>query len=167
MVRFLCAGLLVVALASVPAAAQVSPVIVAGQVAGGIRVGGSVDDAVRLLGDLYDKTDREKYSIYDWPLRPFLLIAERETGKIVFVLVQLSDAYRTDKGDLTGGSERAAVEAAYGSEFTTDEDQRSVTLIYDSLGIAFDIGKFGVMRGRVMAIMVFVPGQWKAIVEGL
>ncbi len=156
-----------VALAGVPAAAQTSSAIVAGQSAGGIQVGGQVDEAVRLLGDLYDKADREKYSIYDWPLRPFLLIAEKDSGKVVFVLIQLSDAYRTDKGGLTGGSERAAVEAAYGSEFTTDEDSRSITLIYDSLGIAFDIGKFGVMRGRVMAIMVFVPGQWKQIVEGL
>jgi hypothetical protein len=160
-------GLVVVALAGVPASAQTSSVIVAGQSAGGIRVGGQVDEAIRLLGDLYDRSDRDKYSIYDWPLRPFLLIAEKDSGKIVFVLVQLSDAYRTDKGSLTGGSERAAVEAAYGSEFTADEDQRSITLIYDSLGIAFDIGKFGVMRGRVMAIMVFVPGQWKQIVEGL
>jgi hypothetical protein len=161
-VALLCVGLL-----SVPATADNGAAIVAGQSAAGIRIGSSVDDAIAVLGKMYDKDDIDKYAIYDWPLKPFLVIAEKEASKVVLILVQLNDSYKTDKGDISAGSDQASVEAVYGKEFTPDEDSRSLTMIYDALGIAFDIGKSGVMSGRVSRIIIFVPGQWKQITGGL
>ncbi len=160
-------ALLGFALFTLPAAAQNGTTVVAGQSAAGVRLGAHINDALTLLGPVNDKADREKYSVYDWPLKPFLVIAEKESGKVVLVLIQLNDTYKTDKGGLTGGSDREMVEATYGKEYTADEDQRTITLIYDAQGIAFDIGKNGVMMGRVMSIIVFVPGQWKAITDNL
>ncbi len=172
MTRIMWAAVLVLAVLTVPVWAQTSQTssnIVAGQQVAGVRVGGNVNDALTALGSLYNRADSRsgKYSLYEWPLRPFVVIAEKESGRVVLVVVVLNDTYRTDKGSVTGGSERAAVEATYGKEFTTDEDQSSITLIYDTQGIAFDIGKVGVMAGRVTQIVVFTAGQWKAITEGL
>jgi hypothetical protein len=141
--------------------------VVAGQAAGGIRVGGDVNDAMGILGPVLNRSERDKYAVYDWPFNPFLVVAEKENGKVVLVLIQLSDLYKTDKGSLTGGSERALVETTYGKEFTTDENQRTQTMVYDAQGIAFDIGKSGVLSGKVMSIIVFVPNQWKAITASL
>ena len=164
------AGLLLASLLAGHALAQPANTgIVAGQHIGGVRVGAPAADAVAAFGSIYNQVDSRsgKYTLYEWPLRPFVAVAEKESGRIVLLVVVLSDLYRTDKGGITGGSERAAVEAAYGAEFTTEEDQSSVTLVYDPQGIAFDIGKVGAMAGRVVQIIVFVPGQWKAITEGL
>ena len=155
---------------AIPAAGQTTnTTIVAGQSAGGVRVGGSVNDAIAVMGSLYEKGDTKsgKYTAYAWALRPVLLLSEKESGRIVLVVIANSDAYRTDRGSITGGTERQTVETAYGREFTTDEEGNSVTLIYDALGIAFDIDKGGVLQGRVSQITVFAPGQWKAILGGL
>ncbi|HEY3247932.1 MAG TPA: hypothetical protein VGK88_06555 [bacterium] len=153
---------------TVPAAAQTNTAIVPGQSIGGIRIGGNVNDAVNELGTLVDRTDTRggKHTVYDWPLRPHLVIAEKDTNRVVLILVAFTDVYRTDKG-ITGGSERGAVESAYGRDFTTDEDDASITLIYDSLGISFEVGKIRSMSGRVMAIIVYAPGTWKQVTEGL
>ena len=162
-------ALLALAIAA-PAAGQTSgAVIVAGQSAAGLRIGGSIDEAVSVLGSFYEKADTRsgKYTAHAWALRPVLALTDKESGKIVFILVVNTDAYRTDRGGITGGTERTAVEATYGSDFTTDEEGSSVTLIYDALGIAFDIDKSGPLQGRVSQISVFTPGQWKMIIEGL
>jgi hypothetical protein len=167
MLRFLAFTVLAVALTTMPLRAETSAeVVVPGQAVGGIRLGGTITEAMTLLGDIVDKSDRGSYVVYDWPLRPLLVIAEKDSGKIVLVLVQLSDAYRTEHA-ITGGSARVAVEKAYGKEFSADENQRSTTLVYDELGIAFDIGKLGVMQDRVTSIFVFMPGQWKKITAEL
>jgi len=168
--RALWAGLLILALLAGPVFAQTTnTAIVAGQHVGGIRVGGNATEAVSAFGSLFNRAESRsgKYALYEWPLRPFVVIAEKESGRIVLLVVVLSDTYRTDRGNVTAGTERAGVESAYGREFTTEEDQTSVTLIYDSQGIAFDIGKVGALSGRVAQIIVFVPGQWKAITDGL
>lgn len=168
MKRTVVLALVCVGLVSLSGTAQSGDsAIVAGQSAAGIRIGGAVTDAITALGNFYDRDEGEKYVIYDWPLRPFLVIAEKENSKVVLVLIQLSDTYKTDKGDITGGSDRTAVETSYGKEFVPDEDGRSLTMIYDVQGIAFDISKAGVMSGRVSRIIVFVPGQWKQITGGL
>jgi hypothetical protein len=143
--------------------------IVAGQSAAGVRLGGTADEAVSALGALYQKADTKsgKYTAYAWALRPVLALTDKESGRIVFVIVVNTDTYRTDRGSITGGTERTSVESAYGREFTTDEEGSSVTLIYDALGIAFDIDKAGPLQGRVSQISVFTPGRWKAIIDGL
>lgn len=148
--------------------AQTNTTIVAGQSVAGIRIGGNVNDAIAALGSLFDREDTGsgKFSVYDWPLRPFIVIAEKESGRVVLVSVSLTDQFRTDKG-VTGGSERQAVETAYGREFEAADAQAATRIIYDGQGIAFFVGKFGVMSGRVMQILVFAPGQWKVITEGL
>jgi len=151
-----------------PVSAQTNTTIVAGQSIGGIRIGANVNDATAELGTLVDRTDSRsgKYTIYDWPLRPHLVIAEKESGRIVLALVALTEVYRTDKG-ITAGSERGAVESAYGREFTTEDDEGSVSLIYDAQGIAFEVGKARSMSGRVLSIIVYAPGTWKQVTEGL
>lgn len=151
------------------AGAQTNTTIVAGQSVAGIRIGGNVNEATSVLGSLFDRADSRsgKYTFYNWPLRPIAIFAEKESGRIVFIIMELTDAYRTDLGSVTAGSERQSVEAAYGREFTSDESQASTALIYDALGIAFVVGKSGVMNGRVLSIVVFVSGQWKQITEGL
>src|SRR5574341_1089301 len=111
--------LLGVALFALPAAAQNGSTVVAGQAAAGVKVGAHINDALIVLGPVNDKTDRAKYSVYDWPLKPFLVVAEKESGKVVLVLIQLRDAYKTYKGGLTGGSDRQRVEAAYAEGSTT------------------------------------------------
>ena len=158
-------GLLVIV---APATAQTNTTIVAGQSIGGIRVGANINDAMAELGTLVDRTDTRngKFTVYDWPLRPHLVIAEKESGRIVLLLVALSEAYRTDKA-ITAGSERGAVETAYGREFTTEDDDGSVSLIYDGQGITFEIGKIRSLSGRVVAIIVYAPGTWKQVTEGL
>lgn len=167
-IRTLAVAVLCVALLAAPASAQTSGTIVAGQSVAGVRIGSNANDAISVFGNLVDQGDSRsgKYVIYNWPLRPVLLVAEKESSRIVFVVVSSTDSFRTDRG-VTGGSERAAVEAAYGRDFTVDDDQSSTTLIYDAQGIAFDIGKRGVMDGRVVSIFIFVPGQWKQITEAL
>ena len=165
-IRTLAVVVLCLALLAAPASAQVSTVV-AGQSVAGIRIGGNVNDAISVLGALFEKQDTNsgKYTIYDWPLRPLLVIAEKESGRVVLVLVAFTDLYRTDRG-IAGGSERQAVESAYGRDFASTESQSSIRIVYDSLGIAFDVAKVGVMSGRVVQIFVFVPGQWQQIIEG-
>ena len=167
------AALIIVMLAlvmAVPVAGQTTgAAIVAGQSAAGVRIGGTVDDAVSALGGFYEKADTKsgKYTAHAWALRPVLLLADKESSKVVFIIVVNTDSYRTDRGGITGGTERATVESAYGRDFTTDEEGGSVTLIYDALGIAFDIDKAGALQGRVSQISVFTPGQWKTIIGSL
>jgi len=167
--RVVWAALVILAGLVGPVLAQANTNIVAGQHVAGVRIGGSATDAISAFGSLYNQADSRsgKYTLYEWPLRPFVVIADKESGRIVLCVIVLSDAYRTDRGSITGGSERASVETAYGSEFTTEEDESSVTMVYDAQGIAFDIGKRGAMSGRVVQIVVFVPGQWKSITQGL
>ena len=155
--------------AAAPVAGQTSGRIIAGQAAAGARIGGSVDEAVSSLGTFYEKADTKsgKYTAYAWALRPVLALTDKESGKIVFIIVVNTDSYSTDRGSVTGGTERASVESNYGREFTTDEEGSTVTLIYDALGIAFDIDKSGPLQGRVSQISVFAPGQWKSIIGGL
>lgn len=148
--------------------AQTNTAIIAGQSLAGVRIGGSANDAISLWGTLYDRSDSDsgKYALYDWPLRPFTVVADKESGRIVLIGVALTDTYRTDRGGITGGAERQVVETAYGSGATVTEGQASTLLVYDSMGIAFFLGKTGVLNGRVFQIVVFTPGQWKAITEG-
>lgn len=162
-IRTVAVAILCMALLAAPAQAQATTVV-AGQAAAGVRIGGNVDEAISILGSLFEKQDSGKYAIYDWPLRPLLLIAEKESGKVVLVLIAFTDLYRTDRG-IAGGSERQAVESAYGRDYAATENQGSTRLVYDSMGIAFDIAKAGIMSGRVVQIFVFMPGLWKAITE--
>lgn len=169
--RSVLAVLIGLTLFAVPAAAQApaNTTIAAGQQMAGVRVGANISDAIGAFGTLYDQEDSNsgKYTIYDWPLRPFAVFAEKESGRIVLIIAAYSDVYRTDKGNITGGSERAAAEAAYGSEFEASDGQSVVRLIYDAQGITFNVAKQGAMSGRVVQIIVFLPGQWKAITDGL
>lgn len=168
--RALVVGIILALAVAGPVAGQTAgTTIVAGQAAAGARIGGSVEEAASALGTFYEKADTKsgKYTAYAWALRPVLALTDKESGKIVFIIVVNTDSYRTDRGSITGGTERASVESAYGREFTTDEEGSSVTLIYDALGIAFDIDKAGPLQGRVSQISVFTPGRWKAIIDGL
>jgi len=167
-IRILGVALVGVALLGLPAAAQTGSNIIAGQSAGSLRIGTSVSDVIAALGSLYESEDSEsgKYTLYDWPLKPFAVAVDKESNRVVLVLVGFTDAFSTDKG-IAGGSERQAVETAYGKEYTASEGSRSTRIIYDDLGIAFDLGRSGALSSKVTQIFIFVPGQWKAIMEGL
>lgn len=156
---------IVLALA-VRALAQVSTTIVAGQSVGALRIGAPISEAISLLGDLYEQEDSEsgKFTSYDWPLTPFFLIAEKESGRIVLISVWRTNAYRTDRG-IAGGSRRDEVTRAYGNEFQTEEGENLTGLVFDRMGIAFFLGKRGVLTDRVVEIVVFAPGRWKEITE--
>ncbi|MDR7435525.1 MAG: hypothetical protein QN189_10410 [Armatimonadota bacterium] len=151
---------------AMPAVAQVSSTIVAGQSVGSLRIGAPISEAISLLGDLYEKEDSQsgKFTSYDWPLTPFFVVAEKESGRIVLISVWRTSAYRTDRG-ITGGSRRDEVTRAYGNEFQTEEGENLTGLIFDRLGIAFFLGKRGVLTDRVVEIVVFAPGRWKEITE--
>jgi len=165
--RTLIIATTLMALSLATASAQTSAAIVAGQSIGGVRIGGNVNEAIGSLGSLFDREDSTsgKYVFYDWPLKPFLIIAEKESGRVVLVAVAFTDGYRTDKG-IAGGSERQAVVTAYGGEFEAIENQSHTRLVYNPQGIAFFVAKTGVMGGKVYQIVVFLPGQWKEVTEG-
>lgn len=165
--RILIIATTLVALVLASANAQTNTAIVAGQSIGGVRIGGNINDAIGALGNLFDREEGTsgKYVFYDWPLKPFLIIAEKESGRVVLVAVAFTDGFRTEKG-VAGGSERQAVVTAYGSEFEAIENQSHTRLVYNPQGIAFFVAKNGIMSGRVYQIVVFIPGLWKEVTEG-
>ena len=168
MVRTAALAAVFLLLLAAAAGGQTGTTIVAGQSVAGVRIGSDVREAISALGNLFDREDSAsgKFTLYDWPLKPVLVIAEKESGRVVLISISFSDQFRTDKG-ISGGSERQAVEAAYGREFETSEGQAMTRIIYDAQGIAFFVGRSGIMNGRVLQILVFTPGQWKSITEGL
>src|SRR5436309_14303926 len=99
-IRTLGVALVGVALLGLPAAAQTGSNIVAGQSTGGLRIGTSVSDVIASLGSLYESEDSEsgKYTLYDWPIKRFAVVVERESGRVVLVLAGLTDRFRSEKG---------------------------------------------------------------------
>jgi len=87
--RILLIATTLVALVLASASAQTNTAIVAGQSIGGVRIGGNINDAIGALGNLFDREEGTsgKYVFYDWPLKPFLIIAEKESGRVVLVAV--------------------------------------------------------------------------------
>ena len=162
---YLLALVAIVALATA-AAAQGSAVI-PGKSIGDYQLGESVDPMVSMLGPIHSSDDLPsgKMTGYYWPLKRIGVIAERDSKRVVALVVSLDDTYRTDRG-VTVGADLNAIRGAYGKEDRVDQHQDDSTYVYDKLGIAFVVDDGGTLDQRVSLIYVFPPGQYQAIFMG-
>jgi hypothetical protein len=140
--------------------------IMPGQSVGAYHIGQDISVLVSALGPINEADDipGSQYTGYYWPLKRIGAIADKQTNKIVALIVQLDENYRTDKG-VSAGTELDALRAAYGQEDSVDSTDDDDTLVYDNLGIAFAVDKAGALSSRVSAIWVFGSGQYKSIFD--
>jgi hypothetical protein len=152
----------VVALAAAGAAQTAS--VVPGKAIGEYQLGQSVDPMVSSLGPLHSSDDLPAGNMtgYYWPLKRIGVIAEKDSNRVVALVVSLDDSYKTDLG-VGVGSDVNALHSAYGKEDQVAEHQEDTTYVYDRLGIAFVIDQGGALDQRVSLIYIFPPGQYKAI----
>jgi hypothetical protein len=145
-----------------PTASPISP----GQSVGGFRLGENVTDMVTSLGPIHSEDDipGSNLTAYFWPLKRLGAIADKNSSKVVALVVSLDDGYRTDKG-VAAGTEMDSVRTAYGHEDSVDSHEDDDTLVYDQIGVAFLVDKSGALGSRVSAIFVFNPGQYKTIFQ--
>jgi hypothetical protein len=160
---FTCSTLLALVLGGVgPAAGAAAQghLILPGHSIGGFSLGRDLTDLLLSLGPLYEGQDlpNDNFTGYFWPLRRMGVVADKTTNGVVALAITLDDAYVTDKG-LTVGATVDAVRGAYGPEDALSPGQSLDTLVYDALGIAFDIDHTGALEGRVSGIFVFLPGH--------
>ncbi len=121
-------------------AATQERLIVPGHSIGSFSLGQDLTDLRASLGSLYEEQDLSNDDLtgYFWPVRRIGAIADRTTNRVVALAVSLDDTYLTDNG-VAAGVTREAVRRAYGPEDTVSSGQAAETLIYDALGLAFDI----------------------------
>lgn len=152
----------VVALATA-GSAQGSAVI-PGKAVGDYQLGQALDPLVSTLGPLHSSDDLPSGTMtgYFWPLKRIGAIAQKDSKRIVALVVSLDDTYRTDRG-VTIGSDVDAFHTAYGKEDSIDEHQDDQTYVYNRLGIAFVVDNGGVLDQRVSLMYVFTPGQYSTI----
>ncbi|HEV2438628.1 MAG TPA: hypothetical protein VGX97_01030 [bacterium] len=152
----------IVALATA-GAAQTSA-IVPGKAVGDYQLGQALDPLVSTLGPLHSSDDLPSGTMtgYYWPLKRIGVIAQKDSKRIIALVVSLDDTYRTDRG-VTIGSDIGAFHSAYGKEDAVDEHQDDQTYVYDKLGIAFVVDTGGALDQRVSLMYVFPPGQYHSI----
>lgn len=152
----------VVAMATA-AAAQGSSVI-PGKAIGDYQLGQVLDPLVSTLGPLHSSDDLPSGTMtgYYWPLKRIGIIADKDTKKVVALVVSLDDSYKTDRG-IAIGSDIGAFRGAYGKEDSIDEHQDDSTYVYDKLGIAFVVDNGGALDQRVSLMYVFPPGHYSSI----
>lgn len=145
------------------AAAQGAPII-PGHSIGGFQLGQDVGNVLNNLGPLHSQDDLPGNALtgYYWPLKRLGAIADKETHKVVALVVSLDDSYATEKG-VAAGTEMETVRTAYGPEDTVDNHQDDQTLVYDKIGVAFVVDKSGALGSRVSVIFVFDPGHYHQI----
>jgi hypothetical protein len=162
---YLLALVAIVALATA-AAAQASAVI-PGKAIGDYQLGQTLDPMVSMLGPLHSSDDLPSGNMtgYYWPLKRIGVIADKNSKRIVALVLSLDDTYRTDRG-VTVGADVGTIRNAYGKEDRLDEHQDDATYVYDKLGIAFVVDNGGTLDQRVSLIYVFPPGQYQAIFMG-
>ena len=152
-----------VAVLAVPGWAQGSAVI-PGKAVGEYQLGQALDPLVSTLGPLHSSDDMPSGTMtgYYWPLKRIGVIAQKDSKRIVALVVSLDDTYRTDRG-VAIGADIGAVHAAYGKEDSIDEHQDDQTYVYNKLGIAFVVDSGGVLDQRISLMYVFAPGQYNSI----
>lgn len=145
-------------------AAQEGLTVIPGQSVGEFRLGEDVNAMVTALGPLHSQDDLAGNALvgYYWPLRRLGAIVDKNTSKVVALVVSQDDSYKTDKG-VTAGTEMEAVRSAYGPEDSVDNHQDDQTLVYDKLGVAFVVDKSGPLGSRVSVIFVFDPGRYRTV----
>jgi hypothetical protein len=144
-------------------AAQTSAVI-PGKAVGDYQLGQTLDPMVAALGPLHSSDDLPSGNMtgYYWPLKRIGVIAEKQSKRIVALVVSLDDTYKTDRG-VTIGSAITAFQGAYGKADAVDQHQDDETYVYDQLGIAFVVDSGGALDQRISLIYVFPPGQYHSI----
>lgn len=152
----------IVALATA-GAAQTSAII-PGKAVGDYQLGQAVDPLVSTLGPLHSSDDLPSGTMtgYYWPLKRIGVIAQKDSKRIIALVVSLDDTYRTDRG-VAIGSDIGSFHSAYGKEDAVDEHQDDQTYVYDKLGIAFVVDTGGALDQRVSLMYVFPPGQYHSI----
>lgn len=157
------AVLLAVGVLVTGAAAQSTPVV-PGQSIGGFRLGQDISPIVDSLGPLHSEDDLPGAALtgYYWPLKRIGAIVDKDSHKVVGLVVSLDDTYTTDKG-VAAGSEMEQVRTAYGAEDSVENHQDDETLVYDKLGVAFVVDKAGALGSRVSVIFVFGSGHYHEI----
>ncbi|HKX19062.1 MAG TPA: hypothetical protein VJT33_13700 [bacterium] len=150
--------------AMVTAAAAQGSAVIPGKAIGDYQLGQTLDPLVTTLGPLHSSDDLPSGTLtgYYWPLRRIGLIAEKDTKRIVALVVSLDDSYKTDRG-ITVGADINSLRAAYGKEDSVDEHQDDSTYVYDKIGIAFVVDNGGALDQRVSLMYVFPPGRYGSI----
>jgi len=147
-------------------AAAEAGAIVPGSAIGTFRLGENVSDVVSALGPIHSEDDIPGSSLsgYYWPLKRIGAIADKDSNKVVALVVSLDEGYQTEKG-IGAGAEMNTVRTAYGAEDTVDSHEDDDTLVYDKMGVAFVVDKSGALGRRVSVVFVFTPGQYKTIFQ--
>ncbi len=116
------------------------------------------------LGPLYTRSDlpgRAAFA-YFWPLKRVGAVIDKVTGKVVALAVSYDEGYLTDKG-IRAGAAVDEVLTAYGPGERVEPNEEAATLVYDNLGIAFEMDQGGALSGRVSIIYVFPRGHYREI----
>jgi hypothetical protein len=152
----------VVALAT--AGAAQGSAVVPGKGVGDYQLGQALDPLVSSLGPLHSSDDLPSGTMtgYYWPLKRIGVIAQKDSKRVVALVVSLDDTYRTDRG-VAIGSDISALRNAYGKEDSIDQHQDDSTYVYNKIGIAFVVDSGGALDQRVSLIYVFAPGQYSSI----
>ena len=146
------------------AAAAQGSAVVPGRAIGDYQLGQALDPLVATLGPLHSSDDLPSGSMtgYYWPLKRIGLIADKNTKKIVALVVSLDDTFKTERG-IAVGSDINAFHSAYGKEDSIDEHQDDSTYVYNKIGIAFVVDNGGALDQRVSLMYVFPPGRYGSI----
>lgn len=146
--------------------------IVPGERVGFARVGDSLDDVIRIVGEVPTSTGSQQpgqpsgWIRYQWKNRVYVL-ADKEKRVIMEAGVWASNPsevpqppFRTPAGIGLSSSE-FEVRAAYGLPSKREPGQNNVLLIYNSAGIAFWVGTSPqfFFNGQVYDISTFKPGS--------
>ena len=160
--RRLARGFLLAAIlgASASAAVAQGDAIVPGQSIGPLHLGQHIRNVVASLGPLYEERalPDSAFAAYFWPQKQIGAVVAQSTGKIVALAVTLDDTYRTRRG-IAIGMLANTVQDTYGPPDARAVRQSVNSLIYDTLGIAFEIDNAGVFEGRVSGIFIFLSGH--------
>jgi hypothetical protein len=141
---------LIVLLALTPAVAAPTGRIVPGERIGPLRLGMSITDAVKALGEPTERREGDQVWV-GWPREG--LGVWLKSGRIVTIMLRGNRAYRTAEG-VGIGTDREQVLAVYGGAYQAEEDAYSLVITYRR-GITFGFDKR--TGSAVAAIMVFKP----------
>jgi hypothetical protein len=119
---------------------------------------------VASLGPLQSSDDLPSGNMtgYYWPLKRIGVIAEKQSKRIVALVVSLDDTYKPDRGGTIGTANNPRPRA-YRKADAVDQHQDDETYVYDQLGIAFVVDSGGALDQRISLIYVFPPGLYHSI----
>lgn len=147
-------------------------VIEPGSRVGAVRIGDSLDEAIKIIGEVPTVSSSQRpgqpggWIAYQWKNRLYAFV-EKDTRTILRAGVwapnpqELAQPPFRARG-ISIGSTVFDVTAAFGQPEARRDDESDVVYIYNRLGIAFYIGtspRFA-FHGQVWDIRVFKPGTW-------